>query len=102
MNNSEIKFTKNIFLFDNKKYIGINNIYISDVYTMYKLRNIFFNDSDTILLKNNDTVINHIYLTKPNNIKRKNENIKYLFMHMKYNYKLNNIDIFPFSITIKS
>ena len=55
-NNGEIKFTKNIFLFDDEKHEGIDNIYIGNVCTMYKLCNIFFNDLDNILLKNNDTV----------------------------------------------
>jgi len=53
-NNSNIIFTKNIFFYNNEKHFGIDNIYIGNINTMYKLINIFFNELDDILIKNND------------------------------------------------
>ena len=54
-NNSEMKFTKNIFMFNDEKHTGIDNIYIGNINTMYKLINKFFYELDDILSKNNDT-----------------------------------------------
>jgi hypothetical protein len=52
--NNEIKFTKNEFLFDYEAN-GIDNIYIGNIATMYKLTNNFFYELDDILCKNNNT-----------------------------------------------
>jgi hypothetical protein len=52
--NNEIKFTKNKFLFDYEAN-GIDNIYIGNINTMYKLTNKFFYELDDILCKNNNT-----------------------------------------------
>ena len=52
--NNEIKFTKNNFLFDYEAN-GIDNIYIGNINTMYKLTNKFFYELDDILCKNNNT-----------------------------------------------
>ena len=52
--NNEIKFTKNQFLFDYEAN-GIDNIYIGNINTMYKLTNNFFYELDDILCKNNNT-----------------------------------------------
>lgn len=52
-NNSNITFKKNIFLF-NKEKNGIDNIYIGNVNTMYKLNNKFFYELDDILKKNSN------------------------------------------------
>ena len=52
--NNEIKFTKNQFLFDYEAN-GIDNIYIGNINTMYKLTNKFFYELDDILCKNNNT-----------------------------------------------
>jgi hypothetical protein len=54
-NNNKIIFTKNIFLFD-YEHMGIDNIYIGNIKTMYKLINYFFYELDDILIKNNDTI----------------------------------------------
>jgi hypothetical protein len=54
-NNSQIKFTKNVFLFDHECF-GIDNIYIGNIYTMYKLTHIFYSELDDILSKNTDTI----------------------------------------------
>jgi hypothetical protein len=51
--NSKIKFNKNVFLFDCEKN-GIDNIYIGNITTMYKLHNKFFYELDDILKKNKD------------------------------------------------
>lgn len=53
--NNEIKFTKNQFLFDYEAN-GIDNIYIGNINTMYKLTNKFFYELDDILCKNNNTI----------------------------------------------
>lgn len=52
-NNSKIKFNKNVFLF-NREENGIDNIYIGNITTMYKLHNKFFYELDDILKKNRD------------------------------------------------
>lgn len=51
-NNSKIIFTKNIFLF-NEERTGIDNIYIGNINTLYKLINTFFYNLDDILVINN-------------------------------------------------
>ena len=53
-NNSKIIFTKNIFLFNDEINFGIDNIYIGNINTMYKLINKFFYELDDILIKNNN------------------------------------------------
>ena len=53
--NSNINFTKNVFMF-NHECNGIDNIYIGNINTMYKLSNMFYYNLDNILLKNNDTI----------------------------------------------
>jgi hypothetical protein len=65
--NSEIKFRKNIFLFDYER-CGIDNIYIGNINTMYKLTNKFFYELDDILIKNNDTIHQEYLVYKINTI----------------------------------
>jgi len=52
--NSERKMTKNIFFFDSEYHCGIDNIYLGNIETMYKLTHHFYYDLDEILMKNND------------------------------------------------
>ena len=54
-NNSKTIFTKNIFLF-NHECNGIDNIYIGNINTLYKLISKFFYELDDILIKNNKEV----------------------------------------------
>jgi hypothetical protein len=58
INNSTIRrkriFTKNVFLFNNEKHYGIDNIYIGNINTIYKLTHHFFYNLDNILINNND------------------------------------------------
>lgn len=54
-NNSGKKLIKNVFLF-NDEVNGIDNIYIGNIYTMYRLTNSFFYNLDDILIKHNDTI----------------------------------------------
>ena len=51
-NNSNVMFTKNVFLFNDECHNGIDNIYIGNIVTMYKLTNKFFYELDDILIKN--------------------------------------------------
>ena len=53
--NSEINFKKNIFFFDDDNHFGIDNIYVGNILTMYKLIKKFFYELDDILSKNIDT-----------------------------------------------
>lgn len=55
MNTSEIKFTKNLFLFDQERG-GIDNIYVGNIIVMHKLISLFHYELDDILSKNNDTI----------------------------------------------
>jgi hypothetical protein len=65
-NNRETKFKKNIFLSD-KEFYGIDNIYIGNINTMYKLIKTFFYDLDDILSKNKDTVNQEFLVYRINN-----------------------------------
>jgi hypothetical protein len=49
--NNKMQFHKNIFLFDDEKW-GIDNIYIGNVNTMYKLIKVFHYQLDELLIKN--------------------------------------------------
>jgi hypothetical protein len=48
-------FTKNVFLSE-KECWGIDNIYIGNIHTMYKLSNLFFFKLDDILIQNKNTI----------------------------------------------
>jgi len=67
INNSKTIFTKNIFLF-NHETNGIDNIYIGNIKTMYKLISKFFYELDDILIKNNDTIHQERLVYRINNI----------------------------------
>lgn len=51
-NNSEMVFTKNVFIFDHEQHCGIDNVYIGNINTMYKLTNKFYYELDNILIEN--------------------------------------------------
>jgi len=53
MNNRAL--TKNVFLFNDEDHCGIDNIYMGNSNTMYKLCYVFHHHLDAILLKHNDT-----------------------------------------------
>ena len=67
-NNGDINFTKNMFLFNDEKHLGIDNIYIGNISTMYKLTNKFFYELDDILSKNNDTIHQEMLVYRINSI----------------------------------
>jgi hypothetical protein len=67
-NNSEINFIKNIFLFSDEKHFGIDNIYIGNINTMYKLINKFFYELDDILSKNSDTIHQEMLVYRINSV----------------------------------
>jgi hypothetical protein len=48
-NNNGKTFTKNVFMFDNDETNGIDNIYIGNINTMYKLVQLFYYELDFIL-----------------------------------------------------
>ena len=54
--NSEIHFTKNMFVFNDEHHFGIDNIYIGNINTMHKLIKYFFMELDDILSIHNDTI----------------------------------------------
>ena len=54
-NNIGKTFTKNVFILQ-KEVDGIDNIYIGNINTMYKLTHYFFYELDDILSKNTDTI----------------------------------------------
>jgi len=66
-NNGEIKFEKNIFLFDHEKH-GIDNIYIGNINTMYKLTNKFFYELDEIISKDKDVRNQEFFVYRINSI----------------------------------
>jgi hypothetical protein len=67
-NNNKKIFTKNIFLYNDEHHCGIDNIYIGNIKTMYKLINNFFYNLDDILIKNNDTKHQEMLVYRINNI----------------------------------
>lgn len=66
--NSKTIFKKNIFIYNDERHIGIDNIYLGNIITMYKLTNIFVNKLDDILAKHNDTVHQEYLVYRINNI----------------------------------
>lgn len=66
--NSKTIFKKNIFIYNDEKHFGIDNIYLGNINTMYKLTNIFFNKLDYILAKHNDTIHQEFLVYRINNI----------------------------------
>lgn len=64
-NNINLHFTKNIFLF-NYEELGLDNIYIGNKITMYKLAHHFFHNLDTILERNRDTIHQELYVFREN------------------------------------
>lgn len=66
--NSNKIFTKNIFLYNDEKHLGIDNIYIGNINTMYKLSNIFYNELDDILIKNKTTIHQEYLVYRINDI----------------------------------
>ena len=65
--NYKMQFHKNIFLFDLEK-MGIDNIYIGNVNTMYKLIKEFHYQLDEILIKNPNIVSQEFLVFRLNNI----------------------------------
>ena len=55
-NTSNMIFTKNIFMFNDEKHRGIDNIYTGNLTTMYTLIHKFFYELDDILSQHNDTI----------------------------------------------
>jgi hypothetical protein len=67
-NNSNIIFTKNIFIFNDENHCGIDNIYIGNIKTMYKLINKFFYELDDILINNSNTIHQEMLVYRINTI----------------------------------
>lgn len=67
-NNSKTIFTKNIFLFNDEHHNGMDNIYIGNINTLYKLTKKFFYELDDILIKNNDLYNHERLVYRINNI----------------------------------
>ena len=65
-NNLETKITTNIFI-ANSEVNGIDNIYIGNIDTLYKLTHYFFYYLDDILMKNTDTVHQERFVYRINN-----------------------------------
>jgi hypothetical protein len=55
-NNIGKKFTKNIFMYNDEHHNGIDNIYIGNIRTMYKLVCTFHFNLDSILFRNNNII----------------------------------------------
>lgn len=64
---NETKFTKNLFLY-NAEHTGIDNIYIGNIDTMYKLTYTFFYDLDNILLQNKHVYNQEVLVFRMNHI----------------------------------
>lgn len=67
INNSNKEFNKNVFLFD-KEERGIDNIYIGNMYTMYKLTHTFVYNLDKILEKNKSVFHQEFLVYRINNV----------------------------------
>ena len=64
---SNSTFTKNVFLSE-KECWGIDNIYIGNIHTMYKLSNLFFFELDDILVKHENTIHQEFLVPRINSI----------------------------------
>jgi len=64
-NNINLHYTKNRFLFDYEN-LGLDNIYIGNKNTMYKLAHHFFYNLDTILERYKDTIHQELYVFREN------------------------------------
>ena len=64
--NSKNNFSKNIFLKD-QEFFGVDNIYIGNIYTMYRLTNKFFYFLDDILKIHNNTIHQEFLVFRVNN-----------------------------------
>lgn len=67
-NNIGIKFKKNIFMFNEENHYGIDNIYIGNIVTMYKLARLFFYKLDDILSINSNTIHQEYLVFRINSI----------------------------------
>ena len=56
LNHRNQHFTKNVFLFNDERHYGIDNIYIGNINTQHKLSTKFFYELDEILKKNKSTI----------------------------------------------
>ena len=65
-NNLEKSFTKNVFIKD-EECGGIDNIYIGNITTLYKLTHYFYYCLDEILCNNNDTIHQEFLVYRLNN-----------------------------------
>ena len=65
-NNIENKFNKNVFI-EYGKLLGVDNIYIGNIDTMYTLSNYFFYLLDDILSRNKDTIHQETLVHRINN-----------------------------------
>jgi hypothetical protein len=72
--NTNTVFKKNIFLFEHER-CGIDNIYIGNIKTMYKLTNKFFYELDDILSKNRETYNQEKLVFRINNKLFDSENV---------------------------
>ena len=54
--NSMPKLATNVFLFNDERHYGIDNIYIGNINTQHKLSKKFFYELDEILKKNKSTI----------------------------------------------
>ena len=66
INNSKLQFTKNVFMFNDELHSGIDNIYIGNINTMYKLINKFVYELDDIISKNKDVLNQEILVYRIN------------------------------------
>jgi hypothetical protein len=66
--NTKTIFTKNVFLFNDEHHNGIDNIYIGNIKTMYKLTNKFFYELDDILIENTKLINQERLVYRINNI----------------------------------
>ena len=65
-NNIGIHFTKNVFINDTETG-SIDNMYIGNINTLYKLSNYFYYFLDDILIKYNDTIHQEFLVVRVNN-----------------------------------
>jgi hypothetical protein len=62
------QFTKNKFLFNDEVHNGIDNIYIGNINTQYKLTKTFYYELDDILTKNKDVICQERLVYRINDI----------------------------------
>ena len=90
LNHRNQHFTKNVFLFNDERHYGIDNIYIGNINTQHKLRKKFIYELDEILKKNKSTINQEFLVYRINYMLFYYTNVILHDTHVKYKRPLSH------------